>query len=125
MNKATLEAQSGLTVGQVDSGAGNRSVRLYATTAYGDLVPTIFSEPYTGGSKHSNLTDAIGRLNDQFWSWTKNKALIRDAFRCKKCQSSQNLSVDHVVNRSQGGTHAMGNLQTLCMTCHQEKTDNV
>lgn len=30
--------------------------------------------------------------------------------------------IDHVVNFKAGGTHAISNLQAVCVTCHQRKT---
>lgn len=52
----------------------------------------------------------------------RNAALKRDNHQCVKCGNTQNLEVDHIHNTAQGGTHTLNNLQTLCHTCHKQKT---
>lgn len=65
---------------------------------------------------------AIKDVHDQFWAYRKKQVFTRDGYKCVKCSSPFHLQCDHKVNRSQGGTHSMENLQTLCMKCHDEKT---
>jgi hypothetical protein len=48
------------------------------------------------------------------------KILQRDGYKCRCCKSRQNLTVHHVVFRSQGGDDAPWNLLTLCNECHHE-----
>jgi 5-methylcytosine-specific restriction protein A len=45
----------------------------------------------------------------------------RDNFTCNHCGTRQNLSVDHVVPESKGGTLELSNLQTLCRRCNSSK----
>jgi hypothetical protein len=60
----------------------------------------------------------------QWWNRQKEKVLSRDFYKCVKCGDIKSLSVDHIVNRSQGGNSLMDNLQTLCLKCHDDKTNN-
>lgn len=46
------------------------------------------------------------------------KIYERDGNKCVWCGSTENLTLDHVVPSSQGGTDAMKNLQTLCEECN-------
>lgn len=46
-------------------------------------------------------------------------ALERDRYTCLRCGTSKDLTVHHVVHRSQGGKNNLENLQTLCGPCHQ------
>lgn len=66
---------------------------------------------------------AIQELYDQFWRVRSLEAIHRDWNKCVVCKSSKGLSVDHIKNRSQGGTDEMSNLQTLCVRCHDDKTN--
>jgi len=50
--------------------------------------------------------------------------LNRDGHKCLKCGATENLTVDHIVPKSRGGTLERNNLQTLCLPCNQEKADN-
>lgn len=45
----------------------------------------------------------------------------RDGYKCCKCQSSVDLTVDHIVPQSKGGTNSDKNLQTMCRKCNMEK----
>ena len=38
--------------------------------------------------------------------------------KCKRCDSQENLSVNHILPCSDGGTHDAENLQILCRKCH-------
>jgi hypothetical protein len=45
----------------------------------------------------------------------------RDDFRCQECGARRFLSVDHILAESKGGTLAIENLRTLCVTCNCRK----
>lgn len=45
----------------------------------------------------------------------------RDNFTCKHCGTRRNLTVDHILPESKGGTLALDNLQTLCKSCNSKK----
>ncbi len=49
------------------------------------------------------------------------KVWARDHFQCVKCGSPDQLSLDHVIPHSLGGSDDEGNLQTLCGTCNSRK----
>ena len=40
---------------------------------------------------------------------------------CKKCGNAENLTVDHIVPISKGGTNDKDNLQALCGSCNSKK----
>lgn len=63
------------------------------------------------------------KIHDDFWSMRRKKVMERDGFRCVYCSSPFRLEVDHIKNRSVGGTHNMTNLQVLCNFCHMSKTN--
>ncbi len=45
----------------------------------------------------------------------------RDKWRCTECKSRNNLQAHHKIFRSAGGADELGNMQTLCHACHEEK----
>lgn len=45
----------------------------------------------------------------------------RDGFSCRRCGSSEQLSVDHIIPVSRAGTDDLDNLQTLCQPCNNKK----
>ena len=57
------------------------------------------------------------------WDRIRKSVLARDNYTCRSCRRKDNLTVDHIVQLSKGGTNSMENLQTLCRYCH-EKKDN-
>jgi len=47
----------------------------------------------------------------------------RDNFKCLYCGSKENLTLDHVIPRSKGGTNNWNNLATCCNRCNVLKGD--
>lgn len=57
-------------------------------------------------------------------SYGKRMAILqRDEFRCLRCGSKKDLTVDHIIPQARGGTTAFENLQTLCADCNILKAD--
>jgi len=55
---------------------------------------------------------------------TRSAIMLRDAHTCQYCgemPGRKELTVDHVVPRSQGGEHSWQNLVTACKVCNQRK----
>ncbi len=55
---------------------------------------------------------------------TRNAVMLRDGHRCGYCgqaASRHHMTIDHVIPRSQGGTHSWSNLITACQRCNQRK----
>ncbi|HEX3467136.1 MAG TPA: HNH endonuclease [Candidatus Elarobacter sp.] len=57
---------------------------------------------------------------------TKKNVLLRDDYRCTYCSARGNagdMTVDHVVPRSRGGSSTWENLVACCTTCNGRKRD--
>lgn len=54
-----------------------------------------------------------GTLRRQVWD--------RDEWTCQHCGTHKNLTVDHIMPWSKGGSDDLDNLQTLCGTCNSSK----
>lgn len=52
---------------------------------------------------------------------TRQNIFRRDGFRCGYCGTSHNLTIDHIVPRSQGGDDTWENLITACESCNRRK----
>jgi 5-methylcytosine-specific restriction enzyme A len=52
--------------------------------------------------------------------------MLRDRYTCRLCgtrRRARELDVDHIVEIARGGAALeYSNLQTVCRTCHREKT---
>lgn len=59
---------------------------------------------------------------DPEWRKTRAAALRRAGRRCEKCGATGRVEVDHIVPRSQGGSHGPDNAQVLCLPCHRVKS---
>ena len=51
----------------------------------------------------------------------------RDNWTCQQCgyqgrQHKGDLHADHIINRAEGGTNTLANLETKCPPCHEQKT---
>ena len=54
---------------------------------------------------------------------TRNNVFKRDGFECQYCGSERDLTLDHVMPRSRGGTSNWRNLVTACKPCNARKGD--
>jgi 5-methylcytosine-specific restriction endonuclease McrA len=54
---------------------------------------------------------------------TRRAVFARDSWTCQYCGSRGNLTVDHVVPRSKGGTSSWDNIVTSCAPCNRRKGD--
>ena len=74
--------------------------------------------------QHTKTASERGYGND--WKVLRQQALSRDNFLCQSCRTNgvytPATDVDHIKPKSQGGTNAMSNLQSLCKSCHREKS---
>jgi len=53
-------------------------------------------------------------------------ALIhRDGYKCRVCQTTDQLTIDHIVPVSKGGNDDLDNLQWLCQSHNSQKGDRV
>lgn len=62
------------------------------------------------------------------WRRIRERVLERDCYLCQPCKRKGGLTlateVDHIVNVAQGGTDDETNLQSICGTCHEAKTQS-
>lgn len=64
------------------------------------------------------------KINTRFVSQRSSNAFLRDNFTCQYCGSvekAQNLTVDHVLPRSKGGSSKLNNLSASCYSCNNQK----
>lgn len=54
----------------------------------------------------------------------RQKIMIRDGFKCQHCKTSEQLTIDHIVPFSLGGSNDPNNLQVLCLKCNQKKANH-
>ncbi|WP_040642633.1 HNH endonuclease [Psychrobacter aquaticus] len=62
------------------------------------------------------------------WRRLREEVLRRDGYLCVSCSKSVRYvpatDVDHIINKANGGTDELKNLQSLCKKCHRTKTAN-
>ena len=51
---------------------------------------------------------------------TKN-IFQRDGYKCKNCNGKFELTIDHIIPLTKGGTNDESNLQILCIVCNSRK----
>ena len=65
------------------------------------------------------------RLSSSRWERTRQAVLLRDGHRCRACHRFGVMEVDHIIPRVRldvGEYYKLEACQTLCKTCHQQKT---
>ncbi|WP_080416904.1 HNH endonuclease [Burkholderia ubonensis] len=70
--------------------------------------------------------DRRARGLDPNWERTRAEIMRRDKGLCQSCLRAGRVvlakSVDHIVNRAEGGGDDHSNLEALCDKCHKAKT---
>lgn len=61
--------------------------------------------------------NTVGKLSGKEWEYIKN--LYGNI--CLRCGTNENLSIDHVIPISKGGTNTVDNVQPLCRRCNSSK----
>jgi 5-methylcytosine-specific restriction endonuclease McrA len=44
---------------------------------------------------------------------------------CVYCKATENLTIDHIIPKSKGGSNNIGNFQVLCRRCNHAKGDKI
>ncbi|GAB4304345.1 MAG: HNH endonuclease [Oscillatoriaceae cyanobacterium] len=53
----------------------------------------------------------------------RREVLRRDRHKCQYCGTTKNLTLDHVMPKSRGGTHTWDNVVAACSSCNCRKGD--
>ena len=96
-------------------------VAFVSVIIYGSISKT--KKPDKSNSINSSPTRVFPSYFSQYpenWSEITAKVCARDGYKCGNCGSTTNIDVHHIVPLSQGGTHELGNLRTLCHDCHKK-----
>jgi len=70
--------------------------------------------------------DHLKRRRSRFQQMRQERILAlikRDGLVCAKCSTAENLTVDHIIPISKGGTDDLDNLRLLCRSCNSKKGD--
>ncbi len=65
---------------------------------------------------------ALDKLNSRRYRVHKERVFQRDGRICRYCGNDENLQIDHIISRKNGGTHDLENLQVLCRDCNLRKS---
>ena len=66
-----------------------------------------------------NSTDLLTDLSKNNY-----RTILKKKFPCcVYCGSAEDLTVDHIIPRSKGGSERINNLVVACLTCNRSKSD--
>lgn len=65
------------------------------------------------------------RLSDSEWIPLVAEILKRDGYACTYCSAKEDLTADHVVPLTRGGTNDRSNLTACCIPCNTKKSNKL
>lgn len=75
--------------------------------------------------EHIRLTSGNPERHWKVPPVSRREVFRRDNHTCQYCCSTKHLTLDHVIPRSKGGTHAWDNVVTACFRCNSTKGDRL
>ena len=69
----------------------------------------------------SRAASLSGQKSNAPWARHTEIVFARDGNKCKHCAATSDLTLDHIIPRSAGGSDEITNLQTLCSHCNSAK----
>ena len=79
-------------------------------------------KPWDHGRRESRHKRGYGTA----WEKLRKVILERDHYLCQPCREAGRVTpakaVDHIKPKAEGGTDDPGNLQSICLPCHSDKT---
>lgn len=90
---------------------------IYKMAGYGDggMIHLMFTRLLQSGTNRKN------RRQISYYKETLNKLLHKYKFKCCECGCKDNLTIDHIIPVSNGGSDEITNLQILCKSCNSKK----
>lgn len=90
-----------------------------------DLIKSLWAVPAPRGpSVPDPYKERLG-LSKGKWRRLREIVFDRDGRECSYCGATEDLSVDHVVPLSRGGTNDPENLTPACKPCNSSKRDKL
>lgn len=87
-------------------------------------------DPTFDATHHPHQFDCLTREPGRPFPHSEKKrryraVVRRDGEKCAHCQTTAELTLDHIVPKSHGGSNRIENLQLLCGPCNSEKGDTL
>lgn len=91
--------------------------KIYSMAGFGDggIIHFLFKECLS--SSHNKKV----RRTIKNYKEILKQLLVKYKFKCVKCQSKENITIDHITPVSKGGSDDPSNLQILCKPCNSKK----
>jgi 5-methylcytosine-specific restriction endonuclease McrA len=72
-------------------------------------------------NRRARIRNTSGTIKKKEWE----VVLLLFGNKCLKCGSTDNLTMDHVIPLSLGGSHTVDNVQPLCFDCNRKKSATI
>jgi hypothetical protein len=85
------------------------------------LTKYMIEHGFINEDKSNSNTPKKAKIKKKISARTRLNVLMNDGYQCVKCGSNKDLTIDHIMPESLGGSKEEENLQTLCRICNSKK----
>lgn len=104
--------------------AGNQSFHKYAVLPSKSYARNVYAYILSDSSLDVYWVAKL-RSGNTIAKSVRLKVYRQSGNRCLKCKTRENLTIDHVIPLSKGGTYNISNLQCLCQACNLDKGEEI
>lgn len=91
----------------------------------GRMYHYLCESTWTDNGSRQKVIKYLGAANNKDYPTILRNSIIDHFKKCNYCNSTNDLTIDHIMPLSKEGKHIRENLQCLCSSCNLKKRNTI